>query len=122
MEASEANQNHHEDEAEEVGHRAHVQDENVGVWVIKELSVDFPVSSVHYEGAEHAVEDRVEEIFVIVVANTVVQPRAMMVHHQDTGVADRAMMAPIWLALQTPDTDTCNTIIFLLKSLFKNRK
>ena len=57
-------------------------------------------------------EEHVEEEFVVVKADAVGDPRAVMVHFEDAAVALRAVMASVGLGLIAPLADT-NTAISL---------
>ena len=48
------------------------------------------------------VEQQADEVLVVVEADAVVQPRAVMVHLQDASIALAAVVAAIRLCLQTP--------------------
>jgi len=48
------------------------------------------------------VEQKEEKVLVVVKANTIVNPRAMMIHLENAHSADPAMVATIWFILVAP--------------------
>ena len=64
-------------------------------------------------------EEHVHEELVIVEANAVGDPRAVMVHLEDASVALGAMMASVWLCLVAPLANTHATVALALnRSLY----
>lgn len=59
-------------------------------------------------------EEHANEELVVVEANTVGDPGAVMVHLQDASVALRAMMASVWLRLVAPLANSYATELLLL--------
>ena len=51
-------------------------------------------------------EEHVHEELIVVESDAVGNPRTMMVHLQDALVALRAVMAPLWLGVEAPLTNT----------------
>ena len=91
---------------------AHLVIEALGV---AERASDDAVGSQHNEQAgARAVEEHVHEELVVVEADAVGDPGAVMVHLQDATIALRAVMASVRLRLVTPLADTDATVAFTL--------
>jgi hypothetical protein len=45
-----------------------------------------------------------DEVLMVPEANAIIHPRAMVIHPENTSVADTTMMASVWLVLQAPLT------------------
>jgi hypothetical protein len=70
------------------------------------VSIDLPLNAhskiVHHGdrdevGRQQHVDKQEQEVFPVPEAYAVVDPRAVMVHVQDTSIAGGAVMAPLWL-------------------------
>ena len=77
--------------------------------VVAVLAYILPRIQAHGESAETATCDRVDqelyEKLVVLEPNTATYPRAVVVHFEDAGIAEGAVMRPWWLdlvALFTP--------------------
>ena len=67
----------------------------------------------HKETAAEDHEDHVEEeMSVVVVADTVVEPGTVVIHLQDTTVADAAVVGSWWFWLDTFLAYSCHLNIF----------
>jgi len=51
---------------------------------------------------QRCVQEEQKEKLVVVKANAVVDPRTMMVHFENAGLANSAVVTPVWLVLATP--------------------
>mmetsp|Transcript_61844 Transcript_61844/g.144857 ORF Transcript_61844/g.144857 Transcript_61844/m.144857 type:complete len:339 (-) Transcript_61844:101-1117(-) len=56
----------------------------------------------HEVAVQRRIEEQQEEIFVVVVSDTIVDPRAVMVHLQSAGAADSAVVSSVRLELAAP--------------------
>ena len=72
-----------------------------------------PKSKRHDYTTSRTVEHHQEKEFVVVIANTVGNPRTVMVHSSNAGVTETAVMCSVWLALHTAFTGT-RLAIFIL--------
>ena len=59
-------------------------------------------------------EEHVHEEFIVVEADAVGNPGAMMVHLEDAAIALGAVMAPVRFSLVAPLTDADATVTFAL--------
>ena len=74
--------------------------------VIELFKEDFKTKH-HYEAAANDHEDHVEEeVSVVEVTNTIVEPGTVMVHLENAGPADTAVMCPRWLGRDALLADT----------------
>jgi len=65
-------------------------------------------------GRGHAVENHAQEVFVVVKADAVCHPGAVVVHLQDASIALRAVVAAVGLCFVAPLANANATILFLL--------
>jgi hypothetical protein len=92
----------------------------VGHFVVKTAGVvDGPLQdgvgrANNCPGRSHAVENHAQEVFVIVKAHTVGDPRAVVVHLKDTSVALGAVVATVGFSLVAPLADANAAVAFLL--------
>eukprot|EP00446_Apocalathium_sp_SHHI-4_P055034 CAMPEP_0177359832 /NCGR_PEP_ID=MMETSP0368-20130122/36327_1 /TAXON_ID=447022 ORGANISM="Scrippsiella hangoei-like, Strain SHHI-4" /NCGR_SAMPLE_ID=MMETSP0368 /ASSEMBLY_ACC=CAM_ASM_000363 /LENGTH=199 /DNA_ID=CAMNT_0018822373 /DNA_START=435 /DNA_END=1033 /DNA_ORIENTATION=+ len=66
------------------------------------LFTDSNIDQVNKVGGQHGVVQQQEEVLVVCEPHAVVDPRTMVVHLQDAGLADAAVMAPVRLVLPAP--------------------
>ena len=43
MKTCESNENYHKNKSEEISKRAHIEDEDISIWIINEFSPHFPI-------------------------------------------------------------------------------
>ena len=85
--------------------------------VILELFIKDLESKCHDEGTADDHEDHVEEeVPVVVVADTVVEPRTVVVHLQDATVTDAAMVGSGWFRLDAFLADSCYLSNLIMKA------
>ena len=87
--------------------------------VIDESAHDFEClrsqGNPHLNNHEHAIGDQEKEVFPVVEANAVLNPRAMVVHRQHTPITHRAMMTSLRLEYMADQA----VATFLLLGLIK---
>jgi hypothetical protein len=72
------------------------------------------IGCVDYHLTSHrAVEQKIDEILIIVEANAIRDPGAMMIHFENASIALTAMVSSIGLGPQTPLTHSNTTHLFL---------
>jgi len=81
-----------------------------GIGVAHSSSQDRVACCHNQEGGHRAVEEHVHEEFVVVEADTVGHPWAVMVHLKNTSVALRAVMASVWLRFVAPLANANTTV------------
>ena len=115
MEGQEGGNDEGKDGGEDIG--CH---HKVGNFVIKGIGMaecacnDRVTCRDDHPACKRAVEEHVHEEFVVIEADAVRDPWAVMVHLQDAPVALGAMMASVWLCLVTPLANTDTAIAFSL--------
>ncbi len=62
---------------------------------------------------EKQIKKQLHEEFTVIKPNTVVHPGAMMIHIQHTYIADRAMMASLWLKCITYQAVSLSLVFFI---------
>ena len=85
-----------------------------GVWVAQSARDDRVAGRNDQKAGHGAVEKHVHEELVVVKADAIGDPRAVMVHLQDAAIALRAVMTPVRLRLVAPLADTDTTVAFTL--------
>ena len=104
-----------EDASQDVGGHDEVANLVVeGVWVAQSAR-DNRIAGRNDQQAGHgAMEEHVHKELVVVKADAVGYPGAVMVHLQNAAIALRAVMASVRLRLVTPLADTDATVAFTL--------
>jgi hypothetical protein len=77
-------------------------------------------SNNDYYASERGIEEHVQEVFVVVESNAISYPRAVMVHFQNTLVALRTMMGPIWFCTKATSTHSNSSVLLPLKAHLLN--
>ena len=108
-----------DDEGEDAGQDVGCHDEVAhfvveGVWVAQRARDDRVAGRNDQQAGHGAVEKHVHEELVVVKADAIGDPRAVMVHLQDAAIALRAVMTPVRLRLVAPLADTDTTVAFTL--------
>mmetsp|Transcript_115149 Transcript_115149/g.321874 ORF Transcript_115149/g.321874 Transcript_115149/m.321874 type:complete len:257 (-) Transcript_115149:383-1153(-) len=88
------------------GHAEHEQEpERRRALLLRRLRDGLGQRRHHSQAGGQRVENEEEEVFVVPEAHAVRDPRAMVVHAEDAGPADAAMVAPVRLELVAPLTE-----------------
>lgn len=86
-----------------------------GLWVHQGPNEDWPARRCNNPAHNHAIENHAKEKLVIVEANAVRYPWAMMVHFQNALIALRTVMSPVWLCFEAPCTHADAAKLFLFE-------
>ena len=115
MESHESGDDEGEDAGQNVGRHDKVAHLVIECVRMAQRARNDRVTRRHDQQAGHrTVEEHVHEEFVVVEADAVSDPGAMMVHLEDAAIALRAVMAPVWLRLVAPLADTDASVALTL--------